>query len=286
MISLLTDESYQGRAANATGIYSTTVLISTSNTAEAGDKTITLRMTDEAGNETTDSTAVSIRLEGDTSFTIALHAGVNLVHVPVKVEGIDRVSDLYEALGGREDVGLIVMLDDADEFVAFTSDVLPGGPTDVALVDASGAIVVMKTSKTVTFSGGLLATDVSLGQGINVVGVPRDGAVIKTGELADSADVQHVIREENGRFVAVVSDATDADVTGGAAYIVIAGADTTLTLDGDAWENVATAAPVTDVGYNTNASPVFLVQGFVVREDTLDVVNGIQVSVTHAPETR
>lgn len=243
-------------------------------------------MTDEAGNETTDSTAVSIRLEGDTSFTIALHAGVNLVHVPVKVEGIDRVSDLYEALGGREDVGLIVMLDDADEFVAFTSDVLPGGPTDVALVDASGAIVVMKTSKTVTFSGGLLATDVSLGQGINVVGVPRDGAVIKTGELADSADVQHVIREENGRFVAVVSDATDADVTGGAAYIVIAGADTTLTLDGDAWENVATAAPVTDVGYNTDASPVFLVQGFVVREDTLDVVNGIQVSVTHAPETR
>ncbi|MBT3269943.1 hypothetical protein HN371_22540 [Candidatus Poribacteria bacterium] len=217
-----------------------------------------------------------------TSFTVSLHTGVNLVHVPVKVDGLDNASDLFEALGGSDDVGLIVMLDDAGKFVAFTSDVEPGSPADVALTDSSGAIVVMKRSKAVSFGGGLLATDVALNQGINVIGVPRDGAVATVGEIADlSGDVQRVIREENGRFVAVVSDATDADVTGGAAYIVLARADTTLALDGEAWENAPTAAPTTNIAYNTDASPVFLVEGSLMREDTLDVVNGIDVTVTN-----
>ena len=264
------------------GVYTATVLVSTSNAAVTGDKTIAVTVADEAGNETTNAAAIAIRLQAETSFTVALHAGVNLIHVPVKVDGLDSASALYEALGGSDDVGLIVMLNDAGKFVAFTSGVEPGSPADVALTDASGVIVVMKRSKAVSFSGGLLGADVSLSQGINVVGVPRGGAVATAGAIADlSTDVQRVIREENGRFVAVVSDATDADVNGGAAYIVLAGADATLTLDGGAWENVAAAAPVTNVAYNTDASPVFLVQGSLAREDTLDVINGIEVTVTN-----
>jgi len=264
------------------GVYTATVLVSTSNAAETGDKTIAVTAADEAGNETTNASAIAIRLQAETSFTVALHAGVNLVHVPVKVDGLDNASDLYEALGGSDDVGLIVMLNDAGKFVAFTTGVEPGSPADVALADGSGAIVVMKKSKAVTFTGGLLGTDVALSQGINVIGVPRDGAVATAGGIADlSADVQRVIREENGRFVAVVSGATDADVSGGAAYIVLASADAALTLDGGAWENSAAAAPITNVAYNTDASPVFLVQGSLMREDTLDVINGIEVTVTN-----
>jgi hypothetical protein len=264
------------------GVYTVAVLVSTSNAAETGDKTIAVTAADEAGNETTNASAIAIRLQAETSFTIALHAGVNLIHVPVRVDGLSNASDLFEALGGSDDVGLIVMLNDAGKFVAFTTGVEPGSPADVALGGGSGAIVVMKKSKAVTFSGGLLGTDVALSQGINVIGVPRDGAVATAGDIADlSADVQRVIREENGRFVAVVSTATDADVSGGAAYIVLASADATLTLDGGAWENSAAAAPITNVAYNTDASPVFLVQGSLMREDTLDVINGIEVTVTN-----
>jgi len=264
------------------GVYTVTVMVSTSNAAETGDKTISVSVWDAAGNETTNASAIAIRLQAETSFTIALHAGVNLIHVPVKVDGLDNASDLFEALGGSDDVGLIVMLNDAGKFVAFTTGVEPGSPADVALDSGSGAIVVMKKSSAVTFTGGLLGTDVALSQGINVIGVPRDGAVATAGAIADlSADVQRVIREENGRFVAVVSGATDADVSGGAAYIVLASADATLTLDGGAWENSAAAAPITNVAYNTDASPVFLVQGSLMREDTLDVINGIEVTVTN-----
>ncbi|MBT5715124.1 T9SS type A sorting domain-containing protein [Candidatus Poribacteria bacterium] len=249
----------------------------------AKDASITVVVTDSLDNQVTlvASDTITIR-PAETSFTVALHVGVNLVHVPVKVDGLDNASNLHDALGGASDVGLVVMLNDTGEFVAFTSGVEPGSPADVALADGSGAIVVMKKSKVVTFTGGLLATDMSLSQGINVVGVPRDGAVATAGGIADlSADVQRVIREENGRFVAVVSPATDADVTGGAAYIVLASADATLSLDGGAWENSAAAAPITNVAHNTDASPVFLVQGSLVREDTLDAVNGIEVTVTN-----
>ena len=139
----------------------------------------------------------------------------------------------------------------------------------------------MKTAKAVTLTGGLLAADVSLRQGINVVGVPRAGAVATAGDLADGVSVRHVIREEDGRFVAVVADGTDADVTGGAGYIVIAGADTTLTLDGGAWENSSASAPIRDVVRNAESSPVFLVNGSLLREDSSDVVNGIEVTVTN-----
>jgi hypothetical protein len=248
----------------------------------AKDASITVVVTDSLDNQVTSVASDTITIRQETSFTVALNPGVNLLHVPVKVDGLDSASDLYGTLGGASDVGLVVMLNDTGTFVAFTSGVDPDSPADVALADGSGAIVVMKKSKAVTFTGGLLATDVSLSQGINVVGVPRDGAVATAGGIADlSADVQRVIREENGRFVAVVSPATDADVTGGAAYIVLASADATLSLDGGAWENSAAAAPITNVAYNTNASPVFLVQGSLVREDTLDVVNGIEVTVTN-----
>jgi Tol biopolymer transport system component len=264
------------------------IAVSGSHTAAAGedieDARVTVGATDALGNVTVYAadTTVTIRAQVTTSFTVALHAGVNLLHVPVKVGGLDNASDLYDTLGGSDDVGLIVMLNDAGKFVAFTSGVEPGSPADVALADGSGAIVVMKKSKPVTFTGGLLITDVSLSQGINVIGAPRAGAVATAGAIADlSTDVQRVIREENGRFVAVVSEATDAAVTGGAAYIVLASADATLTLDGGAWKNSAAAAPITNVAYNTDASPVFLVQGSLVREDTLDVVNGIKVTVTN-----
>ena len=81
------------------GVYTVTVMVSTSNAAETGDKTISVSVWDAAGNETTNASAIAIRFQAETSFTIALHAGVNLMHVPVKCDGLDHPSDLFRALG-------------------------------------------------------------------------------------------------------------------------------------------------------------------------------------------
>jgi hypothetical protein len=62
------------------GVYSATVVINSGNTAKTGDKTITIIVTDPAGNVS--ESKVNIKLWQETSFTLNLHAGVNLLHLP------------------------------------------------------------------------------------------------------------------------------------------------------------------------------------------------------------
>ena len=267
-------------SATEAGTYTATVQVNSTNQAQTGDKVISVTVTDAAGNATTSAEAIAVRLQAETSFTVSLHQGVNMVHVPVKVATIARLSDLFAALGGAADVNLVVGTNANGEFVAFTPNVQVGSNADIALGESSAAIVVMNKAKSVTFSGATLGTDVSLRQGVNVVGIPRSGAAANVSAIKNkSANISLVIREVNGEFISFPT--SDAATAGGKGYIVVATAATTVTFDGGAWENTAASAPIDPKAYNTDASPVFVIEGELAREDNFAAVNGLDVTVTN-----
>lgn len=261
------------------GTYTASVTVSGDNKAESGEKVIVVTATDAATNTATRN--VSIRLQNETTFTLSLHAGVNLVHVPVKVPTLKRASDLFRELGGTADVSVVILADQNGKFQAFTPTVEVGSPSDLPLGEGSAAIVVMKKAKNVTFKGGLLSENVPLIKGINLIGVTRSGAVATANAIkAQSSAVTLVVAEVGGAF-RVVSATNDVNVTGGQGFLVNATEATTLTFKGGAWSNVASAAPVFDSLANTTATPVFVVEGTLAREDNLERVNGLEVSVTN-----
>ncbi len=87
---------------DARGVYQTTISVSADSTAAAGSKLVAYQVTDAAGNTASD--AIGVVLVGDTTFTVDLHAGSNLIHVPVRTDDIRSASDLYAKLGGFEQV--------------------------------------------------------------------------------------------------------------------------------------------------------------------------------------
>ena len=178
--------------------------------------------------------------------TLALAAGMNLLHVPAVVDGLGSAADLYEALGGEDDVSVLLAPDAAGTYLAYTAGVADDSPANFAISPSLGVIAVLKRAKTVSFVGSALPPTVRLHRGVNQVGIPRRTAVARVGELYDlSADIKQIVRYVHGGFVAVVSDATDAYVAPGVAYLVVASADIDLTLDGEPWRGRRTplAAP-------------------------------------------
>lgn len=266
-------------SATEAGTYTANITVSADNKAESGEKVIVITATDTATNTATRN--VNIRLQNETSFTLSLHAGVNLVHVPVKVPTLRRASDLFRELGGTADVSVVILADPNGKFQAFTPTVDVGSPSDLSLGEGSAAIVVMKKAKSVTFKGGLLSENVPLNKGINLIGVTRSGAVATANAIkAQSSAVTLVVAEVGGAFRAV-SATNDVNVTGGQGFLVNATEATTLTFKGGAWSNVASAAPVFDSPENTTTTPVFVVEGTLAREDNLERVNGLEVNVTN-----
>ena len=225
-----------------------------------------------------------------TTFTIALKRGLNLIHVPVKDVRLSKVSDLYNALGGSSDVEYIVAhipsAAGGGSFAAYVG--IPGSLSDIALSDQTAAIVSMRTAKNVSFTGGLLNDTVTLKEGVNLIGVPRAEAVEKASAIAPNAVAVLALTRDslgNALFSLVVPN-TPSDVApvGGQGYIVVAGAPATIAYTGEAWaapDNSAPAAAAsTDaVKFDPTSAPVLLVEGLFAREDTLEPVNGLQVTI-------
>jgi len=266
-------------SATTAGSFSADVAISSDSTSASGDKVVKVTVTDAAGN--TASAELKVRLQNETTYTVSLHAGVNLVSVPVKIKTLARASDLFKLLGGDEFVSVVILADAAGKFQPFTSAVEVGSPSDRAISDGTGAIVVMKKANSVKVTGGMLSETVALNKGLNVVGVTRSGAVATASAIKGLAPdaVSVVIAESGGQFKPV-SAAADVSVSGGAAYLVNATTAATLTFKGGAWMNSASAAPVSSV-YNADATPVFVIDGTLAREDNARAVNGIDVTVTN-----
>jgi hypothetical protein len=261
--------------------YTATFTVSQDTEAGAGDKNVVLTVTDAAGNVKIQNLVV--KFQDETSVTITLHAGVNLVHVPVKTT-IAKASDLFEALGGTDSVSVVALIGSDGRFKSFTATTPVESAVNLSMNDATGAIVVMKSANTVTFTGQVLSNTVALNKGLNVVGVPRSGAVASVSELAGlSTVISVVVHETGGTFVSYTkaTGAVDTAVTAGKAFIINATSATTLTLDGEGWSDGATAAPAVTATVNPTFSSVFVVEGNIAREDSLAAINGLQVSMTN-----
>ncbi len=240
---------------------------------------------DSAGNGNAASDAYSVEIVRSTSFTVNLRQGLNMLHVPVNDARAERLSGLYNVLGGFQDVEFLLAYSrESGRFIAYV-DSLAGSSSDLPLADGTAVIASMRNAKAVTFTGGLLTPEVPLRVGINLIGVTRIGSIETIGDLAalstDSLLVLALQVDDAGN--ALFADSTDstAAAKGAEGYIVFAEAETVLTFDGGAWKNDAasTAAPL--AAYDPSSTPLLVVEGSVAREDNLTPLNGLEVSITN-----
>merc|ERR1712000_540199 len=103
-------ESASNSAEGEVEVYSTTHEISYQNTATDGTKVIRFTADDPHGDVAT-PLKVSIDLQNAISFTLEVPEDVSLIYHPLAVKrvngqerSIDRISDLYRALGGDQTV--------------------------------------------------------------------------------------------------------------------------------------------------------------------------------------
>ena len=220
-------------------------------------------------------------------FDLSLSAGLNLIHLPLKVRTVDgmpahiqSVSDLYDALGGADTVNWLITLNpQTQEWDGYFGDADRGTGTDSGLTDQTGILVNMLIPASVRLGGDALGTDGSttiiLNQGLNLVGLPlRDSRVKRVSDLfaldGIGGNVSVIILTDNGEFKMIgrAGDPGDTAITGGQSFILTAQRAATVDISGEAWSNTAAmgAAPRVslksiDVG---NMTPVLVLRGTIV----------------------
>ena len=202
--------------------------------------------------ETATFTVVAELLE----FDLSLSAGLNLIHIPLKVRAIDgmagrieSVADLYDALGGADTVNFLITHDPAtQEWFAYFGHPDNGTPADRILTDPAGILVSIKIPVSVRLGGDALGTDgmsaIPLNPGINLVGLPlRDARLTRVSDLFALEgivnNVAAIVVTDNGEFKLVgrAGDAGDIPVTGGQSFILIVQGAATIPIIGDGWNN-------------------------------------------------
>ncbi|MDP3725236.1 MAG: DUF5011 domain-containing protein [Nanoarchaeota archaeon] len=218
-------------------------------TGVVGTYTLTYVARDAAGNESSVTRVVNVA-EEIYEFTVVLPEGASILHVPLKVEGLERVSDLISLLGEKNVQVAIVAIE--GKGVPFHPDVTArGSDTDIKLESYTAVLLWMRQEVKTTFRGRKPEGRVELRKGWNFVGIPLKGAVKKVSDFAAlSRDISHIywddregahnrwlIRQVNGRYIG-----TDEEIRGGVGLDVFTNADATLTIEGEAWQNPAPAA--------------------------------------------
>ena len=206
----------------------------------------------EGVTETATFTVVAELLE----FDLSLPAGLNLIHIPLKVRAIDgmagrieSVADLYDALGGADTVNSLITHDPAtQEWFAYFGHPDNGTPADRILTDPAGILVSIKTPVSVRLGGDALGTDgmsaIPLNLGLNLVGLPlMDSRITRVSDLFALEgivnNVAAIVVTDNGEFrlVGRAGDAGDIPVTGGQGFILIVQGAAMVAIIGDGWNN-------------------------------------------------
>ena len=184
-----------------------------------------------------------------SEYTLTMPAGISLIHFPLRVLTIGRISDLYDALGGASTVNFLITYDSqAQEWRSYFGPSDKGGPADSGLTDDMGIIVGLKVPVSIHLRGTALGTDgnstISLNQGLNVVGLPlNDSRINRVSDLFDlngiGGNVPVIILTDGGEFKLVgrAGDPGDIEITGGQAFIMTASQAATIEISGDAWTN-------------------------------------------------
>ena len=284
--------------ADGDGTYIGSFTISEENEADNGSREVTVMATDAAGNSGT--AAGSVDLINTLDYTSILPAGISLFHVPLDVTAIDgseaslsMVSDLYKALGGA--VNYLITYDGTT-----WNSYLGGDSGDAPITADSGIVAVMRTEKTITFTGNAWGEDVgpgagegasmiTLSAGLNLVGVPVNDASISTvssimnlPEFAGKI-TSIIASTDDGKFVQVAAGGDgDGDVRGDAAYLVSASAAASQPVTGEGWSNgeAVGAAPIALFGHTVdNQTAALFVEGSIVDELTGLAREGFRIKV-------
>ena len=215
-----------------------------------GTNTVTVSVIGIA--ETVTFTAVGELLE----FNLSLTAGLNLIHVPVRVRTINgrlrtiqSVGDLHDALGGAGIVNYLITYDaQAQRWHSYFGPADRGSPADRRLADDTGILAGMRAPVSVRLTGNPLgrngASTITLAPGINIVGLPlRDRNISRVSDLLGfpgiGGNVPTIILTENGEFKLVgrAGDPGDIPITGGQSFILNARDAATISVFGGGWHN-------------------------------------------------
>ena len=199
----------------------------------------------------------ALPVDAEVEYLLSIPAGINLIHVPLKVNAVDGVArtivsiaDLYNALGGASTVNfLITYIPQTQEWRSYFGASDTGTSADQILTDATGIIAGMRTPVSVRLSGSALGTKgngiIILNPGLNVVGMPlRDSRIMRVSDLfalnGIGGNVPVIILTDDGEFKAVgrAGDPGDIQITGGQSFILTAQRPATVIIDGDAWTNI------------------------------------------------
>ena len=194
---------------------------------------------------------------GDIEYLLSIPAGINLIHVPLKVAAVDGVAgtirsiaDLYNALGGASTVNFLITYDSqAQEWRSYFGTSDTGTRADTTLTDDKGIIAGMIAPVSVRLSGSALGITgngtISLNPGLNLVGLPlRDSRVMRVSDLfalnGIGGNVPVIILTDGGEFKAVgrAGDPGDIQITGGQSFILTAQRAATVIIHGDGWTNI------------------------------------------------
>ena len=298
-------------------------------TDENGRAQITLTLGPNLGTNTVSVSAagiqgsVSFHATSDylpTEYLLSIPAGVSLIHVPLKVTTVDGVSrtitsvaDLYDALGGADNVNLLITHDSTKQrWHSYLGDMNRGTIADPVLTNDKGIIAVMNNEVSLRLGGDALGTNgsssIMLHPGTNLVGVPlRDSRIARVTDLfvleGVEGNVSVAIFSDNGAFQTVgrsgavivldsgalqtvghVGDVSDIPITGGQSFILNAREAATVVFSGDPWYNfskmITTVPPPTTTGIEVeDTTPVLALKGLIVNQEIHVNKEGFSVTV-------
>jgi hypothetical protein len=232
-------------------------------------------------------------------FSLEVPAGVGMIHIPLSVELIDEkevqietVGDVYDALGGQNNVNLLITFDtEKRTWRSYLGDQSRNTSADKPIADDTGIITVMKRRIVLSISGSALGnqrqSQIQLRRGLNLIGVPLQTSqvsvvsdLLKLPGMRDNAT--SIIVAADGEFQVVTQPGDDGDVqiTGGKSFIVAARTDSQAEIIGSPWQmSPIELEAIYSVGTSpsiqiTDQTPVFSVNGQVrERNDTISTKN-------------
>ena len=292
-----------------------TLSAATLTTDANGQAATTLHLGTEAGTHTVEASAEGISdvvtfsaVAELLEFELSLPLGISLIHIPLKVRAIDgmpgtieSVSDLYDALGGEDNVIYLYTHDsETQQWFGYLNPSHSGRDVDRKLTYDTGIVANLITPRTLYLSGDPLGTSgnsiITLHPGYNLVGLPlRDSRIERVSDLyglegiRDNASGIMVTDSGDPKLVRRTGDLGDIAVVGGQGFIITVEHGAMVAISGDGWsDSSATAAaplvgnaglhsPVTD----TNTPPILALSGLIVDSGTGLNQSGFRVTVNN-----
>ena len=255
------------------------------------------------------SESVTFNTIVEIGFGLAIPAGINLIHVPLKVTAVDGIArtvestaDLYNALGGADTVNFLITYDSqAQEWRSYFGAADIGTSADQTLTDDTGIIAGMIAPAPIRLSGNPLGINgnstIVLNRGLNLVGLPlRNSRITRVSDLfalnGIGNNVSAIILTDNGKFKSVgqAEDPGNVEIIGGQSFILSAQEAATIKISGEGWYNTAaisTTPPAENADLHssitrikvTDTTPILALRGAIVNEETGLKMEGFPVTV-------